>query len=73
MRTAQAVQSLAGKRERKVSLWVLWCKEDNSKWNVTARMLCVDQIDFAQCKPAVATVAKTVMNFFSYDKTNEMR
>jgi len=42
MRTAQAVQILAGKRERKVSFWELWSKEDNGKWNVTTRMLCVD-------------------------------
>jgi len=41
MRTAQAVQILAGKRERKVSLWGLWSKEDNSKWNVTTSMLYV--------------------------------
>lgn len=36
--------------------------EDNSKWEVTTRMLCVDQIDLAQVKPAVVTIAKTVTN-----------
>lgn len=64
MRAAQAVQIVVGKHERKISLGRLWSEEDDSKWNVTTRMLCVDWIDLAQVKPAVATVAKTVINIW---------
>jgi hypothetical protein len=39
MRTAQTVQILIGKHEMKVSLGRLWSKEDNSKWEITTRIV----------------------------------